>query len=104
MSGSSQVGSGILSDSDLNVAKKRRRHNGPTVDITVAPCAGDLLEHAPGRESASDLSKKTVSSGTSIVGQVSLIIPHSHSLLGLFSSAFYLISFLNDCCHVHYIG
>ncbi|KAH7836350.1 hypothetical protein Vadar_000211 [Vaccinium darrowii] len=69
MSGSSQVGSGILSDSDLNVAKKRRRHNGPAVDITVAPCAGDLLEHAPGRESASDLSKKTLSSGTSIVDQ-----------------------------------
>ncbi|KAH7841790.1 hypothetical protein Vadar_034408 [Vaccinium darrowii] len=69
MSGSSQVGSGILNDSDRNVTKKRSRHNGTAADITVAPCAGDLLEHASGRESASDLPKKTVSSGTSIVGQ-----------------------------------
>lgn len=66
ISGSSQVGSGILNDSDLNVTKKRSRHNGTAADI-IAPFAGDLLEHAPGRESASDLSKKALSSGTSIV-------------------------------------
>ncbi|XP_058199232.1 uncharacterized protein LOC131314538 isoform X2 [Rhododendron vialii] len=70
MSARLQVGSGILNGSDVNVTRKRRRHYGTSADITVAPYSGDQLEHAPGRESASDLSKKTLSGGTdSVVDQ-----------------------------------
>ncbi|KAE9462206.1 hypothetical protein C3L33_05893, partial [Rhododendron williamsianum] len=70
MSGRSQVGSGILNGSDVNVTRKRSRHYGTSADITVAPYSSDQLEHAPGRESASDLSKKTLSRGTdSVVDQ-----------------------------------
>ncbi|KAG5517484.1 hypothetical protein RHGRI_038028 [Rhododendron griersonianum] len=70
MSGRSQGGSGILNGSDVNVTRKRSRHYGTSADITVAPYSSDQLEHAPGRESASDLSKKTLSRGTdSVVDQ-----------------------------------
>lgn len=81
MSGRSQVGSGILNGSDVNVTRKRRRHYGTSADITVAPYSGDQLEHAPGRESASDLSKKTVSGGTgSVVDQV-CVYNFTHSVV-----------------------
>ena len=64
-SGSSQVESGILNDSDVNVRRKRSRHYGTTAEITGTLCTDDQLEHTPVRES--DLSKQIVSSETGLV-------------------------------------
>ncbi|GFZ20715.1 similar to ALBINA 1 [Actinidia rufa] len=64
-SGSSQVESSMLNDSDVNVRRKRSRHYGTTADITGMPCTDDQLEHTPVRES--NLSKQIVSSETGLV-------------------------------------
>ncbi|XP_057479975.1 uncharacterized protein LOC130767208 isoform X1 [Actinidia eriantha] len=66
-SGSSQVESDILNNSDVNVRRKRSRHYGTTAEVTVTPCTVDQLEHTPVRESASDLSKQTVSRETGLI-------------------------------------
>ncbi|XP_057483234.1 uncharacterized protein LOC130769993 isoform X2 [Actinidia eriantha] len=66
-SGSLQVESGILNDSDVNVRRKRSRHYGTTAEIIGTPCTDDQLEHTPVRQSASDLSKQIVSRETGLV-------------------------------------
>ncbi|PSR90162.1 Interactor of constitutive active ROPs like [Actinidia chinensis var. chinensis] len=66
-SGSLQVESGILNNSDVNVRRKRSRHYGTTAEVMVTPCTVGQLEHTPVRESASDLSKQTVSSETGLI-------------------------------------
>lgn len=99
-SGSSQVESGILNNSDVNVRRKRSRHYGTTAEVTVTPCTVDQLEHTPVRESASDLSKQTVSSETGlIIDQVYMISIFLHMTVRTYRFLILLHIFLfSNCC------
>ena len=97
---SSQVESGILNNSDVNVRRKRSRHYGTTAEVTVMPCTIDQLEHTPVRESASDLSKQTVSSETGlIIDQVYMISIFLHMMVRTYRFLILLHIFLfSNCC------